>query len=79
MKKDFTDFTSLVKLIPKVIISLNLDCCDTTSLSSVLPDQFEVTLGARDVRRKLIRSAAATWPVALWPGTAGVIQLIDLQ
>lgn len=46
---------------------------------AVVPDQLEVALGAGDVCGKLIRSAAATRPVALRPGTAGVIQLIDLQ
>lgn len=45
----------------------------------VLPDQFEVALGASDVCGKLVWSAAATWPVALWPGTAGIIQLVDLR
>ena len=46
---------------------------------AVVPDQLEVALGAGDVCGKLIGSAAATRPVALRPGTAGVIQLIDLQ
>lgn len=46
---------------------------------AVIPDQLEVALGAGDVCGKLIRSAAATRPVALRPGTAGVVQLIDLQ
>lgn len=44
-----------------------------------LPDQLEVSFGAGDVCGELIRSAAATRPVALGPRTAGVIQLIDLH
>lgn len=49
------------------------------SFSPDSPDQPEVSFGAGDVCGKLIRSAAATRPVALWPGTAGVIQLINLH
>lgn len=44
-----------------------------------MSDQFEVALGSRDVCRELIRSTGATRPVALWPGTAGVVQLIYLE
>ena len=45
---------------------------------SVLPDKLEVSLGARDVCRELIGSAAATGSVAFRAGTAGVIQLVHL-
>lgn len=48
-------------------------------MSSASPDQLEVSFGSWDVCGKLIRSAAAARPVALRSGTAGVVQLVDLQ
>lgn len=69
MSEGFTEFNSWTPAL------LRQDC----PLSPVLPDQFEVALGAGDVCGELIGSAAATRPVALWPGTAGVIQFIDLR